>query len=173
MAAERKLETARLLLRPPRPDDAPTLFEFMGDPEAMRFTHVQSSLEALRDYLVRHEAQRQKVGCAPWVVSEKAGGNVIGFGGLYEDPFDPGWGLETAYFFRPSAWGRGYASELVRYSIDEARRLALWPRLSAFSHPDNVASERVIVKAGFVRARFVPELNRWLHELDLACASGR
>jgi RimJ/RimL family protein N-acetyltransferase len=89
------------------------------------------------------------------------------FGGLYEDPFDPGWGVEVAYFFAPSAWGRGFASELVACCIAEARRIARWPMLAAFSHPDNAASHRVLVKAGFREERFVPEMNRRLYGLSL------
>lgn len=46
----------------------------MGDPEAMRWTHTQPSLPALRRYLAGHARRCRR----------------IGFGGLYDDPFDPG-----------------------------------------------------------------------------------
>jgi ribosomal-protein-alanine N-acetyltransferase len=161
------METERLALRPPHPDDAPALFAFMGDERAMHFTHVQASVGELRDYLAVHEAQRESVGCAPWVLAEKGSGDLIGFGGLYEDPFDPGWGVEVAYFLSPAVWGRGYATELVRFCVHEARRLALWSKLAAFAHPNNVASQRVLLRAGFEEQRFVPEMNRRLYDLDL------
>jgi RimJ/RimL family protein N-acetyltransferase len=38
------IETARLILRRPRLADVPDLFEFLGDAEAMRYTHVDTSL---------------------------------------------------------------------------------------------------------------------------------
>jgi ribosomal-protein-alanine N-acetyltransferase len=36
-------------------------------------------------------------------VRTKADGRTIGFGGLYDDPFDPGCGVEVGYRFAPSA----------------------------------------------------------------------
>jgi RimJ/RimL family protein N-acetyltransferase len=148
-------------------DDAEELFAFMGDPQAMRFTHVQRSLHELRNYLAVHEAQRDRVGFAPWVLIEKAGGGLAGFGGLCEDPFDPGWGLEVAYFFNPVAWGRGLATELTRFCVAEAQRVGRWPRLAAFAHPQNIASQKVLLSAGFEEERFISEMNRWIYGLDL------
>jgi ribosomal-protein-alanine N-acetyltransferase len=34
-----QIETARLMLRPPRLADVPSLFRFLGDRDAMRYTH--------------------------------------------------------------------------------------------------------------------------------------
>ncbi len=162
------LETPRLLLRPPRLSDAPGLLAFLGDPLAMRFTQARSSLRDCRRYLAAHERQRARVGCAPWTVLDKAEGRIIGFGGLYEDPFDPGWGIEVAYFFHPTHWGRGYAGELVEACLDLARDELDLATLWAFAHEDNRASVRVLERAGFTRRRFVPALERWLFGRDLS-----
>ena len=161
------LETARLLLRPPRLTDAPPLFDFLGDAAAMQYTIPQPSLRACRRYLAAHERQRRRVGCAPWVVIEKQAGATIGFGGLYEDPFDPGWGVEVGYFFAPAAWGKGYATELTRLCVALAGQQARWPVLRAFAHPQNAASQRVLSKSGFQQERFVPEMQRFLYRRDL------
>jgi RimJ/RimL family protein N-acetyltransferase len=158
-------ETARLLLRPPRLTDAPSLFEFLGDATAMQYTTRQASPRDCRRYLAAHERQRRRVGCAPWVIAEKGIGATIGFGGLYDDPFDPGWGVEVGYFFAPAAWGKGYATELVQFCVALARDQAR-PRLCAFAHPQNTASQRVLLKAGFAQERSVPEMNRLLYGLD-------
>jgi len=40
------LITSRLLLRPPRPGDAPALYAIQRDPEAMRHTWCAPSLQA-------------------------------------------------------------------------------------------------------------------------------
>jgi [ribosomal protein S5]-alanine N-acetyltransferase len=160
------IETARLLLRPPRLTDAPALFEFLGDTTAMQYTTPRTSLRDCRRYLAAHERQRRRVGCAPWVIAEKGIGATIGFGGLYDDPFDPGWGVEVGYFLAPAAWGKGYATELTRFCVALARDQARWPRLRAFAHPQNTASQRVLSKAGFAQERVVPEMNRLLYGLD-------
>ena len=170
------IETARLLLRPPRLTDAAPLFEFLGDAIAMQYTTPQASLRDCRRYLAAHERQRRRVGCAPWVVLAKATGAVIGFGGLYDDPFDPGWGVEVGYFFAPDAWGKGYASELTRFCVELARQQARWPVLHAFAHPHNAASQRILEKSGFRQQRFLPEMQRFLyrHELrDVMTSYGR
>ncbi len=156
------LETARLLLRPPRLADAPALLGFMGDAEAMRFTHHVASLREMRRRIAAHERQRARIGCAPWTLLGKADGKIIGWGGLYLDPFDPGWGVEVAYFFAPTAWGSGYATEFTRFCVAFAREHLRLPELIAFAHPDNLASRRVLQKAGFIEERFVPEMERYL-----------
>ncbi len=58
------LETARLLLRPPRLTDAAALFDFLGDTTAMRYTTPRTSVPDCRRYLAAHQRQRQRVGCA-------------------------------------------------------------------------------------------------------------
>lgn len=160
-------ETARLLLRPPRLTDAPALFEFLGDATAMQYTTQQASLRDCRRYLAAHERQRRRIGCAPWVVAEKKTEATIGLGGLYDDPFDPGWGVEVGYFFAPASWGKGYATELTRFCVAVARQRPGLQVLRAFAHPDNIGSHRVLAKSGFRQERFVPEMNRWLYGLDL------
>ena len=160
-------ETARLLLRSPRLTDAPPLFDFLGDVTAMQYTTPQASLRDCRRYLAAHERQRRRLGCAPWVIIAKTTGATIGFGGLYEDPFDPGWGVEVGYFFAPAAWGKGYATELTLFCIALAKQQAGWPMLRAFAHPQNFASQRVLLKSGFQRERFVPDMQRFLYRRDL------
>jgi len=161
------IETDRLRFRPPRLADAEPLFVFLGDPTAMRFTHVQPSLRACRRHIAAYERQRARIGCAPWAIIEKAGGGIVGWGGLYEDPFARGWGVEIGYHFAPSAWGRGYATELAMLCLEVARQQLRLEMLTAFAHPDNAASRRVLEKAGFAVERFVPDLQRYLYRCRL------
>lgn len=157
-----EVETSRLRMLRPRLADVPSLFRFLGDARAMQFTHVDASPRQCRKRVAAHEWYRRRDGFAPWTVQRKSDDAVIGWGGLYNDPFDPGWGPEVGYFFDPSAWGQGYASELVAACTELAdRRLGL-RELTAFAHPDNAGSRRVLEKAGFAVVRFVPEMQRWL-----------
>ncbi|MFF2658543.1 GNAT family N-acetyltransferase [Kitasatospora sp. NPDC058032] len=55
-----------------------------------------------------------------------------------------------SYILRPDSWGRGYATEGVHNILALAfGRLGL-PEVHAKHHPDNPASGRVLLKAGFV-----------------------
>ena len=163
------LETPRLQLRPPRPSDAGAFYAFMGDPDAMRFTHRHASLRECRRRLAGFEWQRRRVGYAAWAVVTKADARLVGWGGVYEDPFDPGWGAELGYAFHPDAWGLGYATELALACLVWADGALGLPEVRAFAHPDNAASRRVLAKAGFELVRFVPEMERLLHVRRRPC----
>jgi|RhiMethySRZTD1v2_1073278.scaffolds.fasta_scaffold1194189_1 [ribosomal protein S5]-alanine N-acetyltransferase len=156
------LKTDRLLLRRPVLSDAPDLQRILGDEDAMRFTHRLESLRECRRHLAGHECQRRKVGYGPWVVLDKSDRAIIGFGGLYDDPFHVGWGIEVAYQFAKAAWGKGYATELTGFCLRVAHECLGFTEVRAFAHPDNAASQRVLEKTGFERQRFVPEMNRYL-----------
>lgn len=163
-AAEAMLETERLTLRSPKLADVPTLFEFMGDRAAMQYTQVDASIRACRRRIAVHEWQRRHKGYAPWAIISKDDHRIIGWGGLYDDPFDQGWGVEVAYLLRPTAWGQGFASEFVSACMTIADNRLRLPEVRAFAHPSNAASQQVLGKAGFEVVRFVPEMNRFLYK---------
>ena len=165
MAVPEEFLTPRLHLSAPRLSDAPDLFAFMGDPSVMQHTYCQASLRSMRRHIAGHAHQARRLGFGPWTVRRE--GRVVGFGGLNDDPFDPGYGPEIAYFFARDAWGQGYAGELVAASLDRARACGL-ASVRAFVNPDNAASRRVLERAGYAVERWIPEMNRWLLRLDLS-----
>jgi RimJ/RimL family protein N-acetyltransferase len=99
------VETERLVLRRPTLADVPALFEFLGDATAMQYTHVDASVHECRRRVAAHERRRHRDGYAPWTIVTRAEGRIVGWGGLYNDPFQPGWGVEVGYSFirRPGA----------------------------------------------------------------------
>ncbi|EGR47853.1 uncharacterized protein TRIREDRAFT_108637 [Trichoderma reesei QM6a] len=75
---------------------------------------------------------------------------LIGGAGLEQkgDVYYRTW--ELGYWFTPSAWGKGYATELVKALVPWA--FATWPRLNrieAMAYDRNEASKAVLKKAGF------------------------
>ena len=79
-----------------------------------------------------------------------------------------------AYFFHPSAWGQGYASEMVAACMNVADHALQLPEVRAFAHPANAGSRRILEKAGFEVVRFVPEMDRFLyrrHRQELLAAA--
>ncbi|MDR6102374.1 ribosomal-protein-alanine N-acetyltransferase [Agrobacterium larrymoorei] len=159
---ESMLETERLILRQARRADIPELFEFLGDPVAMQHTHSDRTLRECQRRVMVHEWRRRRDGCAPWVVIRREDRRIIGWGGLYEDPFDPGWDFEVGYYFRPEVWGKGYASELVNAALSCADDQLKLPEVWAMAHPDNGGSRRVLEKAGFEFMRHLHDRNRLL-----------
>lgn len=152
-----------MLLCQPTESDAESLFDFLGNEDAMRHTHCVQSINDLRHRLAVHEAHRLRNRQAPWTVRCSASRAVIGWGGMYHDPFDPGWGIEVAYFFSPNVWGQGLASELVLICTDIADASGT-SALQAFAHPDNMPSRKVLDKNGFLEVEFVAEMTRLRYE---------
>ncbi len=133
----------------------------------MSLTHADADLRACRRSVMVHEWFRRRDGCGPWVVraGNPGGGDgprIIGWGGLYQDPFDPGWGFEVGYYFHPAGWGKGYASKLVACALRVADDVLSLPEVWAMAHPTNAASRRVLEKAGFTVERTLPERERLL-----------
>lgn len=156
------LRTERLNLRPALRGDVASLFDFLGDAEAMKFTHVDETLRECQRRVMVHEWRRRRDGCAPWVVTTRNDGRVVGWGGLYQDPFDPGWGFEVGYYFHPDVWGHGYASELISAALQVADQQLKLPEVWAMAHPQNPGSRRVLEKAGFEMVRYIEERTRFL-----------
>lgn len=156
-------QTKNLKLCGARRADVRDLFSFLGDASAMTFTHVDHSLQDCRRRVMVHEYFRRRDGCAPWVVRESDTDRIIGWGGLYQDPFEPGWGFEVGYFFHPEAWGKGYASQLVAAALSVADDQLKLSEVWAMAHPENRGSQRVLEKAGFIFARPLPERTRLLY----------
>jgi RimJ/RimL family protein N-acetyltransferase len=64
---------------------------------------------------------------------------------IYDDPFAPGWGIEIGYHFDQSAWGNGYATELVRFCLQIARSQHSVRELQGFVtlRPEEFSNARV------------------------------
>ncbi|MFF5435452.1 GNAT family N-acetyltransferase [Streptomyces griseofuscus] len=56
-----------------------------------------------------------------------------------------------SYILRDDRWGHGYATHAASHVVSAAFTTAGLTRLEAMHHPDNPASGRVLVKAGFTR----------------------
>jgi ribosomal-protein-alanine N-acetyltransferase len=147
------LETERLLIRPFEPSDAEAIFETWGDPEAMRWIPggAHPDVEASRQRIGRFTEHQAAHGFSLWPVIEKASGRILGDCGLILVQWT-GPEVELAYRFGRRAWGKGYATEAagvcLRYGFD----VAGLDTIIAVTHPDHVASRRVMEKNGM---RFV------------------
>jgi ribosomal-protein-alanine N-acetyltransferase len=158
--SEPPLETERLILRDFEADDLEALFRIQNDLAAMPLAFFASDIDQCRNYHETHAKQRGIVGFAPWVAVLKATAEIVGWGGLQIDPFDPGWGIEVGYFFHPAHRRQGLASELVQASLAHGFEDLTMDEIGAFARPANVPSIGVLEKAGFRFVRYEPKLER-------------
>ena len=142
-----RLETERLVLRRPRHDDAPAIFErYASDPEVTRYLSWRRhhSVEDSEVFVGFSDSEWQRWGCGPYLAFSRDDGALLGSTGLaFESPLV----ASTGYVFARDAWGHGYATESLLAMIDVARRLRV-RRLYAICHVNHRASARVMEKGG-------------------------
>jgi ribosomal-protein-alanine N-acetyltransferase len=143
------IETERLLLRPFEEGDVEAAFGWFGDPVVMQFVPggPDVSLEATRKRVQGYRQHQTTHGFSKWVVRLRRSAEPIGDSGLLvlgeSRVIDLGFRLARPY------WGRGFATEAGAAWVRLAfQRLGI-ERLTAFTHPNNVASARVLRKLGF------------------------
>jgi len=145
-----RLETPRLILRPPRLSDAPAIQAIASQraiadmtsaiphpyPANGAATFIAGLEQPARDGRDYHVA-----------IERRQDGAVIGMAGLF--PNANAVGGQIGYYLGPEFWRRGYATEaagrLVRYAFDN---LGL-DRMVAHVFVGNAASLRVLAKLGF------------------------
>jgi RimJ/RimL family protein N-acetyltransferase len=143
-------ETERLIVRPWSDDDAEHVFAIYRDPEVWRYLGGGKPLEDLdgAGAMLRHWIARSEemAPCGTWAVVERESGVPIGSTMLW--PLENGPEVEVGYHFAQSAWGKGYATEATRATIDHGFRVLDRDQLVAVVFPENPASQRVLEKAG-------------------------
>ena len=138
--------TARLLLRPGFPEDAPALAAAIGDEAIARnLTNVPWPY-SVRDAEAFLATPRDPV-LPSLLIFERGPGAplLLGACGLARRPSGS---VEMGYWITRPFWGRGYATEACTALIDIARTLG-FPSLEGSHFHDNPASARVLEKLGF------------------------
>lgn len=141
-----RLETPRLVLRPPQLEDFERWAEFAADVDATRFVGGAMPRSLAWRSLMSMAGAWHLTGVAMFSVIEKASGRWIGRLG----PWQPdGWpGTEVGWSLHPDAWGRGYASEGARAAIDYAFDVLGWREVIHCIDPANLPSQRVAQALG-------------------------
>jgi RimJ/RimL family protein N-acetyltransferase/class 3 adenylate cyclase len=161
------LETDRLILRPPVPEDAEPLAPMYADPEVMRYLGDGRTLtpEETKRSVKRMMEGWQADGFGLFTVVRKDDDAVIGRVGLIvwnpetwqttslsaEGPKE----LEVGYTIGKPYWGNGYATEAAAAARDFALRELEAQRLIALIIHGNDASENVARKLGMHHERDV------------------
>lgn len=166
------IETARLRLRPPVMEDAPSIFErYASDPEVTRFLswRPHESVEETRAFLRLLLKALQAATFNAWVIEGRTDRRLMGLMSMTirtarKDDFLSTeeerryYEVSFGYHLSRSEWGRGFATEaaqaIVQWALDQPRVYRIWTVCDV----DNHASARVLEKAGLVREG---TLQRW------------
>lgn len=139
------LATERLVMRPPRESDIPSLV-FLADNRHVaqmlaRMPHPYGAAEA-RAFLAMTAGRRSG---ASYAITLAGTGTFVGCAGLNMTDR----GLELGYWIGEPYWKRGFATEAAHALVDLAFRSPAVQVLHASVRVINPASRRVIHKCGF------------------------
>jgi [ribosomal protein S5]-alanine N-acetyltransferase len=143
-------ETERLRVRDLLVTDKENFFLLNGSEEVMRYIRPVKTREESDHQLEQILALGPSVPHnGRWAVEEKATGRFIGSFAIIPIPFDP---LKTqlGYSFIPEYWGRGLASELAVAGLAYFLQNSSIPEIYGVTETPNIASQKVLLKAGFV-----------------------
>jgi RimJ/RimL family protein N-acetyltransferase len=134
-------------------DDFDTLCALHRDPAVMAMIGGVRSDERTRAYLAANIEHWREHGFGLWIFRDPATRAFVGRGGLRHIVLEGQSEVEVAYALARDAWGKGYATEIARASLDVGFRLLGLQDIVAFALPENQASRRVMEKVGFAYER--------------------
>ena len=159
MIPPRRIETPRLVLRPPAVADAEAIYtEYASDPLVTHFLTwpPHASLEETREFLDRLLTNPNEPGVDHrWAIEPREErGRAVGMIGVRLQPPR----ADLGYVLGRRFWGRGLMTEAVRAVADWALSQPELHRVWAVCDVDNPASARVMEKAGM---QYEGRLRRW------------
>lgn len=144
------IKTKRLILRPWQDADLEPFARINADPRVMEFfPSVKTFKESASEYeaILEHF---KKHGYGWWAVSEINNPNFIGFIGLryldFSAAFTPA--IEVAWRLAYEYWGRGYATEGAKASLQYGFEILNFSEIISFTSTINFRSQAVMERIG-------------------------
>jgi len=150
MKPPEQIETERLVLRKPSVHDALVLFNaYMQDLEVTRYTtwRPHRQLQEAEDFIRSSISAWENGTRFPFVINRKEENQPFGMIDLHVRGSTVGIGYVVARFHQRN----GYATEATRAIINWAFQQPDIYRVNASTDVENIASQRVLEKAGLVR----------------------
>lgn len=143
-------ETERLIVRRFTAEDKDNFFLLTGNAAVMQYIRPVSTkeesdkflLENISFYLANPRRGR-------WAVEEKATRVFVGSFAIIPIPSEPA-KIQLGYSLAPVNWGRGFATELVKAGLEYFFANDLLPEIYGITETPNVASQKALLKAGFI-----------------------
>lgn len=143
-----EIETNRLRLRPLTSEDVGDLHRLLIDPDVRKYLCDDKVLdtEQAASFIDNSLASFETSGFGLWAVRPREEDTLIGFCGFwfFYDPPE----LQLLYAIAPEHWGKGLATEVARAMIRYGFEEHSFERIIASADAPNLASVRVMEKAG-------------------------
>jgi [ribosomal protein S5]-alanine N-acetyltransferase len=146
------LETGRLLLKPVTQDDWRDYHAILADPLTSRRSNLpRKPTEKRTQGVVRWMVRNGKGGKGfGWMIRERDTGRLAGCIRINSIDKPQSVGI-IGYEIAPSVWGKGYATEALAAVVHHGHASMGIHRLEAWTLDGNEQSDRVLLKAGFLR----------------------
>jgi len=151
-----RVETEHLILERLRPEHVAEVSILMRDPRVAKTLTPTGEPLSDSEVLESHRAKLShwgRYGFGLWLLRDRRTGEMVGRGGLQHTYVGGANEVEVGWAIVPDRWGEGLATELARAAVEVAKDHLGLDQIVAFTLPDNIASRRVMEKAGFVYER--------------------
>jgi RimJ/RimL family protein N-acetyltransferase len=155
----RHLETARLSCEALVPAHADEIAPLLWDPRVaatLSPDEMPPAWGAAPDELAVNDLHWRTHGFGLWLLRDRGTGQMVGRGGLQHTDATGDDEVEIAWAIAPERWRQGLATELALVCMSVAFEQLELGSVIAYTRPDNIASRRVMEKAGLVLERTFP-----------------
>lgn len=156
------IETNRLLLRRITKNDVNEVFELRSNPETMKYIPrplVKNNEDALEHIAMIEDKIETNVGIN-WGITLKGNPKLLGIIGYYRMQPE-NYRAEIGYMLLPEFHGKGIIPEAVNVLIEYGFENLKLHSIEAVIDPENFASEKVLLKCGFVKEAHLKESEFW------------
>ena len=151
-----------MILRPLEHADAEVLLRIYQTDGILRYfpPSIPSTLEKIQQFIVRQQQHWDSHGYGHWGLVPSGENQIIGWAGLQ---FLPELNeTEVGYLLDKSYWGKGFATEAARASIEFGFENCRLDHVIALVAPENLASRRVVEKCNLT---YTETIHLW--DMDL------
>lgn len=142
------LHTPHLTLRPLFPADAVMLHRIYQHEGVLQYfpNPMPPPLEKVERFVASQQTHWEKYGYGNWGIVPEGETDLVGWAGLQFLPETNE--TEVGYLLDRPFWGKGYATEAARASLQFGFERFDFPEIIALVHPDNAGSLKVAAKCG-------------------------
>lgn len=151
------LHSERLSFRKLELSDAAQIFKLRSNPETMKYIPrpIQINIDEAKAHIKMINEKIESNTDINWCVTEKGSDLCIGIMGFYRTQPE-NFRTELGYMILPEYHNKGYVTEAVKTLLDFAFNTLNFHSIEAIIDPNNIASEKVLQKNGFVKeAHFI------------------
>jgi [ribosomal protein S5]-alanine N-acetyltransferase len=153
-------ETERLLIRQYEMNDFENFYLLNGDEDVMRYIRPTQSKEKTFAFFIENiEYYKAFPAYGRWAMVEKSNKKFIGSFMLRPSTVIEG-DIELGYSMFKNFWGNGFATESVFGGLDYAFKKLKLQTLIAITQLENIASQKVLLKSGFIQQDNIDDKGR-------------